>query len=59
LLEVNASFLVIIFELWDEELLKNVQVHDIGNGRKWPLRSPDLIPLDILLCGFVIHNYPR
>jgi hypothetical protein len=28
LLEVNVSFLV----MWNEELLENVQMHDIGNG---------------------------
>jgi hypothetical protein len=25
----------------------------------WPPRSPDLTPLDSLLCGFVNHNHPR
>jgi hypothetical protein len=33
LLEVNVSFLVISIELWNEELLEHVQIHDTGNGR--------------------------
>ena len=34
LLEVNASFLVIFIQLWNEELLEHVQIHDTGNGFK-------------------------
>ena len=32
MLEVNASFLVIFVQLWNEELLEHVQIHDTGNG---------------------------
>jgi len=32
--EVNASFLVIFVQLWNEELLEHVQIHDTGNGRQ-------------------------
>jgi len=34
LLEVSASFLVIFVQLWNEELLEHVQIHDTGNGFK-------------------------
>ena len=33
MLEVNAPFLVIFVQLWNEELLEHVQIHDTGNGR--------------------------
>jgi len=34
LLEVNASFLVIFVQLWNEELLEHVQIHDSANAFK-------------------------
>jgi len=34
LLEVNASFLVIFVQLWNEELLEHVQIHDTGKTFK-------------------------
>jgi hypothetical protein len=58
LLEVNASFLLILFN-WDVELLERVQIHDTGSGTQWPPRSLDLTPLDLFLWGFGNYNYRR
>jgi hypothetical protein len=33
LLEVNTSFLVIFIEMWSEELMEHVQIHDTSIGR--------------------------
>ena len=33
-MEVNASFLVIFVQLWNEELLEHVQIHDTGKTFK-------------------------
>jgi hypothetical protein len=32
-LEVDTSFLVILAQLWNVEVLEHVQIHDTGNGR--------------------------
>jgi len=54
LLEVNASFLVIFVQLWIEELLKHVQIHDTGNGRlvvKLFLKHPVYEAADLCING--------
>ena len=33
MLEVNSSFFVIIVQLWNEELLEHVQIHDTFHAR--------------------------